>query len=102
MVRGRRRRLHEERRLARAEAFSGDTFKTLGELGFSDYEARAYCALLDAAPANGYQVAGLSGVPRAKIYEVLDKLVARGAAVRVEGKGHDGRMFAPTDPKELP
>lgn len=96
-----RRRLREEQRLARAEAFSVDTFKTLGELGFSDYEARAYCALLDAAPANGYQVAGLSGVPRAKIYEVLDKLVARGAAVRVEGKGHDGRMFAPTDPKEL-
>jgi len=97
----RRRGGRKEEGMARAEAFSGDPHKALAELGFSDYEARAYCALLEEAPANGYQVAGLSGVPRAKIYEVLDKLVARGAAVRVEEKGHDGRMFAPTDPTEL-
>ena len=80
---------------------SGDPLKALADLGFSDYEARAYCALLDEAPANGYQVARRSGIPRAKIYECLEKLVARGAAVRVEGKDQEGRLFAPTDPGEL-
>jgi sugar-specific transcriptional regulator TrmB len=80
---------------------SGDPLKSLADLGFSDYEARAYCALLDEAPANGYQVARRSGIPRAKIYECLERLVARGAAVRVEGRGQEGRLFAPTDPDEL-
>jgi len=80
---------------------AGSPYKALADLGFSDYEAKAYCALLAQAPANGYQVAQQSGVPRAKIYEVLEKLVARGAAVRVEGKDQEGRLFAPTDPDQL-
>jgi HTH-type transcriptional regulator, sugar sensing transcriptional regulator len=79
----------------------GDPYRLLAELGFSDYEAKAYCALLTQAPANGYQVAQGSGVPRAKVYEVLEKLVARGAAVRVEGKDQEGRLFAPTTPGQL-
>jgi HTH-type transcriptional regulator, sugar sensing transcriptional regulator len=79
----------------------GDPYRLLAELGFSDYEAKAYCALLAQAPANGYQVAQGSGVPRAKVYEVLEKLVARGAAVRVEDKGQEGRLFAPTTPEQL-
>ncbi|HEY5526556.1 MAG TPA: helix-turn-helix domain-containing protein [Candidatus Anoxymicrobiaceae bacterium] len=79
----------------------GDPFKALADLGFSDYEAKAYCALLAQAPANGYQVARESGVPRAKVYETLEKLVARGAAVRVEGKDQEGRLFAPTTPDQL-
>ncbi|MHB8896317.1 MAG: TrmB family transcriptional regulator [Candidatus Geothermincolia bacterium] len=79
----------------------GDPFKALADLGFSDYEAKAYCALLTQAPSNGYQVAQRSGVPRAKIYEVLEKLVARGAAVRVEGRDQEGRLFAPTTPDQM-
>lgn len=79
----------------------GDPFKALSDLGFGDYEAKAYCALLAQAPSNGYQVAQRSGVPRAKVYEVLERLVARGAAVRVEGQGKEGRLFAPTSPDLL-
>ncbi|NPV59238.1 MAG: TrmB family transcriptional regulator [Actinobacteria bacterium] len=78
-----------------------EVFRTLTSLGFSEYEARAYCALLDHAPANGYKVAQLSGVPRAKIYETLERLMARGAAVRVETADRGARLYAPTDPREL-
>jgi len=70
-------------------------------IGFSDYEARAYLALLDQAPANGYQIAKLSGIPRAKIYECLERLVARGAAIQVEALDPEVRLFAPTDPDQL-
>ncbi len=77
------------------------THEALMALGFGSYEARAYCALLMKAPANGYQVAQQSGIPRAKIYECLEKLVIRGAAVQVEAQDSDGRLYAPTDPKEL-
>jgi sugar-specific transcriptional regulator TrmB len=74
-----------------------DAHEALMAAGFSAYEARAYCALLVKAPANGYQIAQQSGVPRAKIYECLERLVARGAAVRVETSEKAGRVYAPTD-----
>ena len=53
----------------------------LGTVGFTEYEAKVYVALQRCSPATGYQVAKESGVPRSTIYEVLSKLIARGAAV---------------------
>jgi HTH-type transcriptional regulator, sugar sensing transcriptional regulator len=40
----------------------------LQALGFSQYEARAYCALLQKSPANGHEVAKLAGIPTSKVY----------------------------------
>lgn len=53
----------------------------LGALGFSQYEARAYCALLTGGAMNGNEVAKASGVPSPKIYETLTRLVEKGAAL---------------------
>jgi sugar-specific transcriptional regulator TrmB len=78
-----------------------DAYEALMSLGFGNYEAKAYCALLARSPANGYQVAQESGIPRAKIYECLQRLVTRGAAIQVESRDDAARLFAPTDPKEL-
>ena len=50
-------------------------------IGFSEYEAKAYIALLRDSPATGYQISKSCGVPRSMIYEVMDKLIARGAAM---------------------
>jgi len=58
-----------------------DLTARLVSLGFSEYEAKAYIALLRENPVTGYQLSKLSGVPRSMIYEVLDKLIARGAAM---------------------
>lgn len=58
-----------------------DLVASLGQLGFSQYEARAYCALLGRAPINGHEVAKASGVPPSKIYETLNRLVEKGAAL---------------------
>lgn len=55
--------------------------KLLAEIGLTEYEAKAYVALLKLGPASGYQVAKESGVPRSTIYEILAKLVLRGAVV---------------------
>jgi sugar-specific transcriptional regulator TrmB len=58
----------------------------LKDAGMSGYEAKAYVALLAAGePANGYEVAKASGVPRSTVYETIAKLVARGAAFEVNG-----------------
>lgn len=60
----------------------------LQSLGFSPYEARVYVVLLQGGRLKGYEAAKRSGVPRSMVYQVLDRLEARGAAYRVEeGEG---------------
>jgi HTH-type transcriptional regulator, sugar sensing transcriptional regulator len=50
-------------------------------LGFSQYEARAYCALLQRSPANGHEVAKTAGIPTSKVYETLERLLQKGAVL---------------------
>ena len=71
----------------------------LMRLGFSEYEARAYTALVQRSPLNGYEIAKESGVPRANIYAVLDKLMARNAIKRFESAG--GTRYTAVDPTKL-
>jgi predicted transcriptional regulator len=76
-----------------------DVISSLAELGFSEYEARAYVALLRRHPINGYELAKASDLPRANIYGVLQKLEARGAVARIETP--DGARYDPIPPQEL-
>jgi len=71
----------------------------LRELGFGEYEARAYLALLQTSPMNGYEVAKASGLPRANVYGVLQRLEDRGAVVRVDAP--EGTRYAPVPSDEL-
>ena len=71
----------------------------LQRLGFNEYEARAYLALVKRSPLNGYEVAKASGIPRANVYAVLERLAQRRAVVRVDEPG--GTRFAPVPPAEL-
>lgn len=71
----------------------------LQQLGFGEYEARAYAALVQRSPLNGYEVAKASGVPRANVYAVLHKLEERGAVVRLDSP--EGAHYAPVAPAEL-
>jgi len=73
--------------------------KQLQRLGFGAYEARAYVALIPRSPLNGYELAKVSGVPRANIYAILQKLEERGAVVRL--KTASGARYAPVLPQEL-
>jgi Cd2+/Zn2+-exporting ATPase len=66
---------------------SNDPIDKLVKIGFSEYEAKAYIALLRESPVTGYQLSKLSGVPRSMIYEVLGKLTARGAAMTLRTGG---------------
>ena len=71
----------------------------LVRIGFSEYEAKAYVALLRESPVTGYQIAKLSGVPRSMIYEVLGKLVTRGAAMTLRKEG--STQYAPVPAGEF-
>ncbi len=59
----------------------GSLVEQLTAVGFTEYEAKVYVALQKCSPATGYQVAKESGVPRSTIYEVLGKLITRGAVL---------------------
>ena len=58
----------------------------LESLGFSGYESKAYSGLLKENPVTGYQLSKISGVPRSRIYETLDRLRAKGYVLAQEGK----------------
>ena len=55
-----------------------DIIVSLERLGLSSYEAKAYLAAVGQPPITCYKLAQLSGVPRARIYEIVDKLAAKG------------------------
>lgn len=71
----------------------------LQTLGFSDYEARAYVRLVGAGTCNGYEVAKAAGMPRANVYAVLERLVERGAARRLDTRA--GKRYAAVAPSQL-
>ena len=63
-----------------------DIVNDLKSLGFGEYEARAYIGLLKCGPATAYEVAKVSGLPRANMYNVLKTLTEKGAAQPVNEK----------------
>ena len=69
-------------------------YALLQELGFGEYEAKAYVALLGVGQSTGYEVAKAAAIPRPNVYAVLDRLVARGAAQRFDTAG--GVRYAAT------
>ncbi|WP_042457050.1 TrmB family transcriptional regulator [Neobacillus dielmonensis] len=75
-----------------------EIFKELQKLGFSQYECKAYIGLLKNSPITGYEVSKRSGVPRSMIYEVLGKLLDKGAVYTVPT---DPLTYAPLPAKEL-
>jgi sugar-specific transcriptional regulator TrmB len=72
---------------------------SLSQLGFSDYEARAYIALLKEHPLTAYEIAKSSGIPTSKIYEVIRKLENRRTIQPIHGKR--SKIFIPLSPDEF-
>lgn len=75
-----------------------DIILILQNLNFTEYEAKAYLALLERAPLSGYAISLNSGVPRSKIYEVLNGMVARGDILVSQ---ETTPLYLPLSPEEL-
>lgn len=71
---------------------------TLSKFGLSDYESRAYVALVALGPTSANNVAEVAQIPRTSAYKVLKNLEAKNFVAEQKGRP---RSFAPTDPKEL-
>lgn len=68
-------------------------------LGFTEYEAKIYTALLKESPANGYQLSKKSGVPRSMVYEALGRLHSRGAVLKTGNER--ATFYQPLPPEQL-
>lgn len=67
-------------------------------LGFSEYEARAYIALLQSSPATAYEVSKAAGLPRANTYSALEICTQKGA---VQPFSQNPTRYVPVDPQNL-
>lgn len=71
----------------------------LGDLGFTEYEAKVYLALLEDYPATGYQLSKRAGIPRSMVYEALGRLDQRGAVMKTEEP--KATLYRPMPPSAL-
>lgn len=71
----------------------------LKKLGLSEYEGKAYLGLLLEYPVNGYTLSKNSGIPRSRIYEVLENL--KGKQLIFEEESGKATLFYPLEPEML-
>ncbi len=69
--------------------------KFLKAFDLNTYEAKCYLALLKRDNLSAAEVAKLSGVPRARVYEILDNLMDRGFCHLVAGQVKKFRAASP-------
>jgi HTH-type transcriptional regulator, sugar sensing transcriptional regulator len=76
-----------------------DLLTDLNAIGFTEYEAKVYLALLKDHPATGYQLSKQAGIPRSMVYEALGRLDVRGAVLKTE----DAKvtLYRPVPPEAL-
>ncbi|MBI3707355.1 MAG: TrmB family transcriptional regulator, partial [Proteobacteria bacterium] len=86
------------KRMPEGAAGATELTEALQQLGFTDYEAKAYVALTQAYPATAYEVAKLSGLPRANVYSVLRQLEMKAA---IQPVSENPIRYAPRDPEEF-
>jgi sugar-specific transcriptional regulator TrmB len=77
-----------------------EAISKLTRLGLTEYEAKAYTALLQENPATAYEIAKISLIPTSKIYEVLNKLESREMVQAIHGKSKR-KLFIPVSPDEF-
>jgi len=76
----------------------GEIAGTLARLGLSEYESRAYLALVALGSSSANLVAEIGQIPRTSAYRVMDSLEQKGFARKLQGKPVS---FAPVDPAEV-
>ena len=76
-----------------------DLLNDLNAIGFTEYEAKVYLALLKEHPSTGYQLSKMAGIPRSMVYEALGRLDVRGAVLKTEEA--KATLYRPMPPDAL-
>lgn len=70
----------------------------LQKFGLNLYEAKAYAGMLKTGTANAYKISKEAGIPRARIYDILETLTERGLAM-VEESSENIKVYTPVPSK---
>jgi sugar-specific transcriptional regulator TrmB len=70
----------------------------LSAFGLSDYESRAYIALVALGPTSANLVAQVAQIPRTSAYKSLERLASKRFAIKQKGRPVS---FVPVDPSQL-
>lgn len=76
----------------------GRITRTLSNLGLTEYESRAYVALVASGTSSASFVADIAQIPRTSAYRTLQGLERKGFA---HSRGGRPRKFTPAEPSEL-
>src|SRR5690554_6715333 len=68
------------------------------DIGFSVNEAKVYVALTRKNPMTGYEIAKNSDITRTMVYDILKRLVYKGAVIEIES---NNKLYSPVPYKEL-
>ncbi len=77
-----------------------EVVSSLRKLGLTDYEARAYTALVMQGHGTADEIADIAGIPRTSTYKVLESLKERGFATYHGGRPTVFHPVAPLEAKE--
>jgi sugar-specific transcriptional regulator TrmB len=83
--------------LNNSRASHDQILKDLQSVGFSDYEAKTYLALLLTPNATAYEVSKAASIPKANCYTVLENLRKKGA---VQAVSENPVKYVALDPKK--
>ncbi|MGQ9788206.1 MAG: TrmB family transcriptional regulator [Candidatus Hadarchaeaceae archaeon] len=72
--------------------------RLLREFGLTEYEARAYCALVSNGPSTAGELSKLANVPYSRIYDILSRLEGRGW---LEAQAGRPSRYRARDPAEV-
>ncbi|WP_046180227.1 TrmB family transcriptional regulator [Domibacillus tundrae] len=61
-----------------------ELIQKIQSIGFNQYESKAYVTLVKIGTSTAYQVSKESGIPRARVYDVLKSLSAQGVVIQEE------------------
>ncbi len=70
-----------------------DLVQQLKAIGYTEYEAKSYVSLVKSGTVTAYQVSKNSGIPRARIYDILKSLIEKGLVLKEEKI--DGTVYSP-------
>ena len=81
-------------------SFTEDVIEQLKKLGFNEYQAKIYTALVGLGVATASEISQASGVPPNKVYSVIDTLKKRGLVLAQESDTSTNR-YRPRSPDNV-
>ena len=81
-------------------SFTEDVIEQLKKLGFNEYQAKIYTALVGLGVATASEISQASGVPPNKVYSVIDSLKKRGLVLAQESDTSTNR-YRPRSPDNV-